>query len=93
MPIECSTDQLTAPAPPEKPPIEPTTRADAGAPERLAYREAECAAAFGISERLWQRAVHSGQAPQADIRLGRIKLWSRDLLLRWIASPGSINGK
>jgi hypothetical protein len=93
LPIECRTDHPIAPAPPEKPSIESTTRADAGAPERLAYRESECAAAFGVSERLWQRAVHAGQAPQADLRLDRIKLWSRDLLMRWIASAGSVNGK
>jgi hypothetical protein len=72
--------------------LEPTEAA-LGTPERLGYRESECAAAFGVSERLWQRAVLRGEAPQADIRLGRIKIWSRDLLLRWIASTGSINGK
>jgi hypothetical protein len=68
-------------------------RADAGAPERLGFREHEIPPMFGVSLRLWQRAVLRGEAPQADIRLGRIKIWSRDLLVRWIASAGSINGK
>jgi hypothetical protein len=66
----------------------------AAAPARLAYREREVARMLGISLRLWQRAVHAGRAPRADIRLsGRVKLWSRDLLLRWIADADSINGK
>jgi hypothetical protein len=60
-------------------------------PERLAYREAEVAAMLGISERLWQRSVARGRAPKPDICLGRIKLWSRDLLVRWIADAGPID--
>jgi hypothetical protein len=59
--------------------------AAAAPPERLAYRLGEVARLLGISKRRLQQALAAGEVPANDIRLGRIKLWSRDLLLRWIA--------
>ena len=67
--------------------------AAAGTPQRLAYREREIPGLLGISLTHWQRSVHAGLAPPADIHLGRINLWSYDLLVRWVADCGRINGK
>jgi hypothetical protein len=52
---------------------------------RMAYREREIPPLLGISLRLWQRAIHLGEAPQADIRIGRVKLWSHERLAAWTA--------
>jgi hypothetical protein len=56
---------------------------------RLSYREREASARVGVSLRCWQRAVHRGEAPQADIRIGRIKLWSHDRLVAWMAQQAA----
>jgi hypothetical protein len=55
---------------------------------RLAYREREVARLFGVSVTHWQRAVHRGEAPQADLGMGRIKLWSHDRITAWIQAGG-----
>jgi hypothetical protein len=59
---------------------------------RLAYREREIPAALGISLRLWQRAIHLGEAPQADLRIGRVKLWSHERLAVWMAQRADGRG-
>jgi hypothetical protein len=60
------------------------------ATERLAYRRKEAARLFGISVRAWDQLVSAGIAPKADLVLGRgrLRLWSRALLVRWIADGG-----
>jgi hypothetical protein len=59
---------------------------------RLAYREREIPAALGISLRLWQRAIHLGEAPQADLRIGRVKLWSHERLAVWMTQQADGRG-
>jgi hypothetical protein len=55
---------------------------------KLAYREREVARLFGVSVTHWQRAVHRGEAPQADLRMGQIKLCSHDRITAWIQAGG-----
>jgi hypothetical protein len=55
---------------------------------RLAYRREELADALGISLRLVDLAIHRGELPQADLRIGRLRLWSAARLSAWIQQAG-----
>jgi hypothetical protein len=58
----------------------------------MAYREQEIPPALGISLSHWQRAVLRGEAPQADIRIGEVKLWSRERMAAWMAQQAQGRG-
>jgi hypothetical protein len=51
--------------------------------DRLTYRLDELAAALGVSRRAIERERAAGRFPRPDLSLGRIPLWSRDLVRAW----------
>ncbi len=55
---------------------------------RLTYRLDEVAADLGVSRRLIERERAAGRFPQSDIRIGKVPLWTRETLVRWIAEGG-----
>lgn len=57
--------------------------------ERLTYRLNEVAEALGVSRRLIEKERAAGKFPQPDIRVGRVPLWARSAVVRWIAEGGS----
>lgn len=58
------------------------------APERLAYRINEVARMFGVSRRTIERETSAGRFPEADVKVGKARLWGRDALVAWIAGGG-----
>jgi hypothetical protein len=56
--------------------------------DRLSYRWSELPAVLGVPRRTLERAVAAGKFPHPDRRLGRVCLWSRDTLARWLAGDG-----
>lgn len=52
--------------------------------ERLAYRAAEVAAMLGVSRRLLDRESSAGRFPRPDLYLGRVPLWKRDTIDRFL---------
>jgi hypothetical protein len=60
--------------------------------ERLTYRLDEIARALGVSRRLIERERAAGRFPRPDLEIGRVPLWSRDTLLRWIVEWGDNHG-
>jgi hypothetical protein len=59
-----------------------------GVVERLAYRLDEVARSLGVSRRLIERERSAGRFPQPDKVIGRVPLWSRETLVRWISEGG-----
>ena len=51
---------------------------------RLTYRLDEVAAALGVSRRLVERERAVGRFPRPDVRIGKVPLWTRETLVRWI---------
>lgn len=70
-----------APSAPEAP-SGPETPA---AIEPLAYRKRQLPAVVGVPMRTLERAIHRGDFPRPDRRLGRVSLWSKDTIARWLA--------
>jgi hypothetical protein len=56
--------------------------------ERLGYRVAEPAAAFGLSRRTFERLRAAGRVPKPDLLVGKVPLWSRETLAAWIKKGG-----
>ena len=52
--------------------------------ERLTYRLQEVAEVLGISRRTVERLRSAGKFPRPDLQLGRMPVWSRTTLLRWL---------
>jgi hypothetical protein len=59
-----------------------------GVIERLAYRLDEIARSLGVSRRLIERERAAGRFPPPDLQIGRVPLWSRETLVRWISEGG-----
>ena len=55
---------------------------------RLTYRLDEVAADLGVSRRLIERERAAGRFPRPDIRIGKVPLWTRETLVRWITEGG-----
>src|SRR5271157_635400 len=53
-------------------------------PARLTYRLDEVAADLGVSRRLIERERAAGRFPQPDVRIGKVPLWTRETLVRWV---------
>ncbi|MDX2037728.1 MAG: hypothetical protein SFX72_13840 [Isosphaeraceae bacterium] len=57
--------------------------------ERLALRLDEIAESIGVSRRTLERERAAGRFPKADLRVGRMPLWSRGTVLEWIERGGA----
>ncbi len=55
---------------------------------RLTYRLDEVAADLGVSRRLIERERAAGRFPQPDVRIGKVPLWTRETLVRWVTEGG-----
>lgn len=55
---------------------------------RLTYRSREVAEMLGISERLLQVEHSAGRFPRPDRTIGRIPLWRRETIERWVEEGG-----
>lgn len=60
-------------------------RDDKSGIERITYRLDEVAAALGVSRRTIEREREAGRFPAPDLYIGRMPLWVREKLVRWIA--------
>jgi predicted DNA-binding transcriptional regulator AlpA len=54
-------------------------------PERVAYRIAEISAMTGINRRTLDRMKQSGKMPKPDLDLGKIALWKRTTIEKWLS--------
>jgi predicted DNA-binding transcriptional regulator AlpA len=70
--------------------IQPATPTPAEAIPRLLYRAGEVAAAVGLSRAAFDRGIAAGRIPRADVKVGRIRLWSRESLVAWIGRGGRL---
>lgn len=61
------------------------------APDRLALRPREAAAALGISERLLATMTSTGAIP--SVKLGRRRVYPVELLQRWLAERATKGGR
>ncbi|WP_152051314.1 helix-turn-helix transcriptional regulator [Tautonia marina] len=52
--------------------------------ERLALRLDEIAEAIGISRRTIERERSAGRFPKPDRVIGRVSLWSRSTIIKWL---------
>jgi predicted DNA-binding transcriptional regulator AlpA len=59
-----------------------------GVVERLALRLDEVSQCLGVSRRLIERERAAGRFPPPDRTIGRVPLWSRETLVRWISEGG-----
>jgi hypothetical protein len=57
--------------------------------ERLTYRLDEVAASLGVSRRALERERAAGRFPAPDMQIGKMPLWQRETLVRWIAQGGA----
>jgi hypothetical protein len=55
-------------------------------PERLAYRWDDLPRVLEVPRRTLERAVRARTFPRPNRRLGRVCLWSRESLERWLAT-------
>ena len=60
-----------------------TPRAEPG---RITLRLDEVARALGIGRRTLERAIHAGEFPAPSRRVGRVPLWSADVIRQWLES-------
>src|SRR5262245_22559761 len=85
LPTELATRQPGDLLPPG---VHTISEAMGGVFERLAYRLDEVARSLGVSRRLIERERAAGRFPPPDRTIGRVPLWSRATLVRWISEGG-----
>ena len=67
---------------------EPTSRPIPPGIEALTYRLADLPRALGVSRRTIEGERAAGRFPRPDLKMGRIPLWRRQTIDRWLAQGG-----
>lgn len=60
-------------------------------PDNQPYRYEQVAAIVGVSRASIEKAVRRGEFPRPDRRMGRIVMWSREIVDNWVSGRSTSN--